>query len=140
MKVWGVFFCRFATWEQAVDSYYGNINHDVLRKIPVQSARVLEIGCGMGRLGQAFKARVPDCAYFGVELMHDAAQEARARLDGVLCANIEHDVSRVRELAERFDALVLGDVLEHFQDPWRVLTELRSFMTPDGMCLSLIHI
>jgi 2-polyprenyl-3-methyl-5-hydroxy-6-metoxy-1,4-benzoquinol methylase len=138
MKVWGVFFCRFATWEQAVDSYYGNINHDVLRKIPVQSARVLEIGCGMGRLGQAFKARVPDCAYFGVELMHDAAQEARARLDGVLCANIEHDVSRVRELGERFDALVLGDVLEHFQDPWRVLTELRSFMTPDGMCVACI--
>ncbi|MFY8054629.1 MAG: class I SAM-dependent methyltransferase, partial [Limnohabitans sp.] len=124
--------------EQAVDSYYGNINHDVLRKIPVQSARVLEIGCGMGRLGQAFKARVPDCAYFGVELMHDAAQEARTRLDAVLCANIEHDVSRVRELAEHFDALVLDDVLEHFQDPWRVLTELRSFMTPDGMCVACI--
>ena len=121
-----------------MDSYYGNINHDVLRKIPVQSARVLEIGCGWGRLGQAFKARVPVSAYFGVELMHDAAQEARARLDGVLCANIEHDVSRVRELAERFDALVLGDVLEHFQDPWRVLTELRSFMTPDGMCVACI--
>ncbi len=121
-----------------MDSYYGNINHDVLRKIPVESARVLEIGCGMGRLGQAFKARVPDCAYFGVELMHDAAQEARSRLDGVLCANIEHDVSRVRELAEHFDALVLGDVLEHFQDPWRVLTELRSFMTTDGMCVACI--
>ncbi len=121
-----------------MDSYYGNINHDVLRKIPVRSARVLEIGCGMGRLGQAFKARVPDSAFFGVELMHDAAQEARSRLDGVLCANIEHDVSRVRELAERFDALVLGDVLEHFQDPWRVLTELRSFMTTDGMCVACI--
>lgn len=121
-----------------MDSYDSNINHDVLRKIPVQSARVLEIGCGMGRLGQAFKARVPDCAYFGVELMHDAAQEARARLDGVLCANIEHDVSRVRELSEHFDALVLDDVLAHFQDPWRVLTELRSFMTPDGMCVACI--
>ena len=124
--------------DPSVDSYDSNINHDVLRKIPVQSARVLEIGCGMGRLGQAFKARVPDCAYFGVELMHDAAQEARARLDGVLCANIEHDVSRVRELAEHFDALVLDDVLAHFQDPWRVLTELRSFMTPDGMCVACI--
>ena len=121
-----------------MDSYDSNINHDVLRKIPVQSARVLEIGCGLGRLGQAFKARVPDSAYFGVELMHDAAQEARARLDGVLCANIEHDVSRVRELAEHFDALVLDDVLAHFQDPWRVLTELRSFMTPDGMCVACI--
>jgi 2-polyprenyl-3-methyl-5-hydroxy-6-metoxy-1,4-benzoquinol methylase len=121
-----------------VHSYYGNVNQDVLRKIPVQSARVLEIGCGLGRLGQAFKARVPGCAYFGVELMHEVAQEARARLDGVLCANIEHDVSRVRELAEHFDALVLGDVLEHFQDPWRVLTELRSFMTPDGMCVACI--
>ena len=121
-----------------MDSYYGNINHDVLRKIPVQSARVLEIGCGMGRLGQAFKARVPDSAYFGVELMHDAAQEARARLDGVLCANIEDDVSRVRELSEHFDALVLADALPKFQDPWRVLTELRSFMTPDAMCVACI--
>ena len=41
-----------------MDSYYGNINHDVLRKIPVQSARVLEIGCGMGRLGQAVREHI----------------------------------------------------------------------------------
>lgn len=121
-----------------MDSYYGNINLDVLRKIPVQSRRVLEIGCGFGRLGQAFKARVPASAYWGVELMDEPAQQARARLDGVLCANIEHDVGRVRELADHFDALVLGDVLEHFQDPWRVLKALRSFMTPDGVCVACI--
>lgn len=121
-----------------MDSDYGKINHDVLRKIPVQSARVLEIGCGLGRLGQTFKARVPDSVYFGVELMQNAAEQARARLDGVLCANIEHDVARVLELADSFDALVLDDVLAHFQDPWRVLTELRSYMTPNGMCVACI--
>ncbi len=119
-----------------MDSYYGNINTDVLRKIPVTSTRVLEIGCGMGRLGQTFKARVPSSAYFGVELMNEAVQQARARLDAVVCANIEHDVARVLELAESFDALVLDDVLSQFQDPWRVLNELRAFMAPDGMCVA----
>lgn len=119
-------------------NYFDNINPDLLNRIPVTSTRVLEIGCGSGRLGQAFKARVPNSRFYGVELVESVAKKARKLLDGVVCADIEQDMGRVGELADRFDALVFGDVLEHFQDPWRVLRELRGVVEPNGVCVACI--
>lgn len=119
-------------------NYYDNINLDLLNRIPVTSTRVLEIGCGSGRLGQAFKARVPGSRYYGVEVVAAVAKQARPLLDGIVCLDIEQDVSRVEELANTFDALVFGDVLEHLQDPWRVLRELRAVVEPNGVCVACI--
>jgi hypothetical protein len=59
-------------------------------------------------------------------------------LDGVINADIEKNSERLRELANSFDALVLGDVLEHLQDPWRVLRQLREHIEPDGVCVACI--
>lgn len=119
-------------------NYFDNINPDLLNRIPVTSTRVLEIGCGSGRLGRAFKARVPNSRYYGVELVESVAKQARKLLDGVVCADIEQDMGRLGELADSFDALVFGDVLEHFQDPWRVLRELRAVVEPNGVCVACI--
>ena len=119
-------------------NYFDNINPDLLNRIPVTSMRVLEIGCGSGRLGQAFKARVPNSRFYGVELIESVAKQARKLLAGVVCADIEQDMARVGELAESFDALVFGDVLEHFQDPWRVLRDLREVVEPNGVCVACI--
>jgi SAM-dependent methyltransferase len=101
----------------------------------------LEIGCGQGRLGEAFKSRQPKVQYFGVELMPQEAKLAQGVLAGVLCADIEQNTSLPQEFlqaAEKFDALVFGDVLEHLRDPWRVLSELRNLMTPDGTCVACV--
>lgn len=119
-------------------NYFDNINPDLLNRIPVTSARVLEIGCGSGRLGQAFKARVPNSRFYGVELVDSVAKQARQLLDGVICANIEQEIGRVGELADSFDALVFGDVLEHLRDPWRVMRELRAVVEPNGVCVACI--
>ena len=50
------------TMTSAVSSaknYYGNVNPELLERIPLSAQRVLEIGCGQGRLGEAFKSRQP---------------------------------------------------------------------------------
>jgi len=119
-------------------SYYDNVNPELLSKIPVNAQSVLEIGCGTGKLGEAFKARCPDAKYFGVELFENAAIEARKVLDGVICTNIEQDTNQVTQLANSFDALVFGDVLEHLIDPWKVLNQLRTFVIPGGVCVACI--
>jgi SAM-dependent methyltransferase len=119
-------------------NYYGNVNPDLLAKIPVTAKRVLEVGCGSARLGEAFKARSPQSQYYGIELFESAAKEAALVLDGVICANIEQDITVALNLSQSFDTLVFGDVLEHLQDPWKVLTELRQFIEPGGSCIACI--
>jgi|LauGreSBDMM110SN_4_FD.fasta_scaffold11552_3 2-polyprenyl-3-methyl-5-hydroxy-6-metoxy-1,4-benzoquinol methylase len=119
-------------------NYYGNVNPDLLDKIPVTAKRVLEVGCGSARLGEAFKARSPDSQYFGIELFESAAKEAARVLDGVICANIEQDTSLALKLCRSFDTLVFGDVLEHLQDPWKVLAELRQYIEPGGSCIACV--
>ena len=69
--------------------YYSRINHDLLRRIPVDARGVLEIGCGAGALGAAYKRINPDCFYAGVELMPEPAQYAKTRLDHVQVLNVD---------------------------------------------------
>lgn len=121
-----------------MSNYYSNVNLDLLNRIPVNARRVLEIGCGSGRMGRAFKARNPSAQYFGIEILNTVAQEARAVLDGVICADIENDLTLPSKLAPSFDTLVFGDVLEHLRDPWRVLLDLRQYIEPGGLCVACI--
>ena len=78
-------------------NYYGNVNPELLERIPLSAQRVLEIGCGQGRLGEAFKSRQPKVQYFGVELMPQEAKLAQGVLAGVLCADIEQNTSLPQE-------------------------------------------
>lgn len=121
-----------------MSDYYRNVNLDLLNKIPTNSNCILEIGCGSGWMGEAFKAKNPSAKYFGIELFETAAEEAATRLDGVICANIELDLTLPSKLAPLFDVVVFGDVLEHLQDPWRVLSELRKYIQPGGLCVTCI--
>ena len=126
------------------NSYYANINFDLLNRIPLSAKHVLEIGCGQGKLGRAFKSRQPLGKYFGIEIMPDEARIAGANLDGVLCTNIELDHQIPLKFLEQtnceelFDALVLGDVLEHLQDPWKLLREAHKWMAPNSTCIICI--
>jgi 2-polyprenyl-3-methyl-5-hydroxy-6-metoxy-1,4-benzoquinol methylase len=119
-------------------NYFDNVNPDLLAKIPITAKRVLEVGCGSARLGEAFKARSPDSQYFGIELFESAAKEAVKVIDGVICADIEQDTSLALKLSPSFDTLVFGDVLEHLRDPWRVLSELRQYIEPGGSCIACV--
>ena len=44
---------------------------DLLHRIPVTAEAVLEIGCGSGALGEAYKRINPTATYIGVEIMPD---------------------------------------------------------------------
>ena len=127
-----------------LNTYYANINLDLLNRIPLSAQNVLEIGCGQGKLGAAFKGRQPLCKYFGIELMPNEAQIAATNLDGVVCANIELDHQLPMQFLAQintnvlFDALVLGDVLEHLQNPWKLLREAHQWMAPNSTCIICI--
>lgn len=118
------------------------VNPELLAAVPVSARHVLEVGCGTGALGAAWKRRSPQGLWSAIELAVDAAQSAREVLDAVLCADIEtlDDTTLDAFLKGRPApaALVFGDVLEHLRDPLAVLRRLVNRLAPGGTVVACI--
>ena len=118
-------------------SMRGQVRHDLLDRIGTDARSILEFGCGEAPLGAALKAR-QRCRVVGVELDRAAAAIARKRIDDVY----EGDVRQIVQiLDEKFDWIIGGDIVEHLDDPWSFLSDLRELAAPGGrLLLSLPNI
>jgi 2-polyprenyl-3-methyl-5-hydroxy-6-metoxy-1,4-benzoquinol methylase len=104
---------------------------DLLPMIPGNATNILEFGCAEGVLGEAVKAR-QNCRFVGIEIDPLAAARAQKRLDRVYSGDA---TELIETLAERFDCIIGGDVLEHLSDPWSFLIRLRKLASPDALLL-----
>ena len=118
-------------------SYYGNVNPDLLERIPLNARTVVEVGCGSGALGHAYKFRNPQSFYIGVEAMHEPAAEASKVLDQVIIGNAENPQLFGEHLSS-VDCLVYGDVLEHLVDPWACLSRHLELLSEEGLVVACI--
>jgi GT2 family glycosyltransferase/tetratricopeptide (TPR) repeat protein/2-polyprenyl-3-methyl-5-hydroxy-6-metoxy-1,4-benzoquinol methylase len=116
-------------------SYFGHARPEVLGLVPRTARRVLDIGCGAGRLGEALKAR-QGAEVVGIELDRHAAELARGRLDDVLVGDVER--LEVDFPPGSFDAIVCGDILEHLREPDRLLRRARGWLGPGGRLVASI--
>jgi 2-polyprenyl-3-methyl-5-hydroxy-6-metoxy-1,4-benzoquinol methylase len=115
--------------------YYGFARPEVVALVPPSAQRVLDIGCGTGRLGEAIKAR-QRAEVIGVELIDEAACEAKNRLDQVLVGDIEQ--MEMPFAADSFDAVICADVLEHLTDPECLLRRVHDWLRPGGVMVASI--
>ena len=118
-------------------SYYRNVNLDLLDRIPLNAQAVVEVGCGTGALGGAYKLRNPQVHYIGVEAMSEPAAQASGILDQVIVGNAE-DPHLFANKQPDVDCLVYGDVLEHLVDPWACLRRHLELLTEDGLVVACI--
>jgi 2-polyprenyl-3-methyl-5-hydroxy-6-metoxy-1,4-benzoquinol methylase len=81
-----------------------------------KDARILDVGCGCGANARAVKERSPTARVVGIEPNDRAVVLARAVCDEVFHGTFDAWAALVRD-EERFDAVVLSDVLEHVADP-----------------------
>jgi 2-polyprenyl-3-methyl-5-hydroxy-6-metoxy-1,4-benzoquinol methylase len=114
-------------------SYYVQARPEVAALVPPQCRRVLDVGCGEGHLGRLLKERGHHVT--GVELVPEAAAEARQWLDAVVTADVETGLSFA---PNSFDAIVFADLLEHLIDPWRVLREAVTLLSPGGVVVASV--
>ncbi|MCF8132019.1 MAG: methyltransferase domain-containing protein [Synechococcus sp. Tobar2m-G35] len=117
--------------------YHDRVNPDLLWRIPATARTVLEVGCGSGALGQAFKARQPAVTWVGIEAESSAAARAIGRLDHVLGGDVEDPALALPPLPP-LDCLIYGDVLEHLRDPWACLQRQATWLADDGLLLACI--
>ncbi|MEO6365502.1 MAG: class I SAM-dependent methyltransferase [Luteimonas sp.] len=110
-----------------------NNGHSLLHALVVEDGKpamdILEIGCSSGYVGATFIARGHRVT--GIELDPDAARAAGAVLDEVYCGDVDAFFEAHPE--RRFDAILLGDVLEHLVDPRATLRRCVTHLRAGGM-------
>jgi methionine biosynthesis protein MetW len=110
--------------------YYDGDRPDLQALVPRDAQRILDVGCGTGSLLMSLKAR-QGAEVTGIELMPEAAAQARERLDRFVQADLDGlDALPFEE--GHFDAAIFGDVLEHLRDPARLLRTVRRHLRPDA--------
>ncbi len=115
----------------------GQPREDLLERVSPDATSVLEFGCGEGALAVALKSRQP-CRVVGVELDVEAGRVAETRVDRLLSGDVREILTN---LEETFDFAIGGDIIEHLDDPWEFLRQLKRVMRPGGrLLLSLPNI
>jgi 2-polyprenyl-3-methyl-5-hydroxy-6-metoxy-1,4-benzoquinol methylase len=103
--------------------------------VPESARRVLDVGCGAGRLGAAIKSRQPAIVW-GVEQDIWASECAKRRLDRVVVGDVE-EVDLAPGEAQ-FDCILCGDILEHVIRPLALLRKLRTWLAAEGVIVASI--
>ena len=112
---------------------YESGREDLLTFVPLDSRDILDIGCANGLFGEMLKKR-QTCRVTGVEWDAELSHVTRTRLDHVMSGDIEEIIDR--GALGRFDAIVCGDVLEHLNNPWKVVGGLRRHLKKGGLFIA----
>jgi len=114
------------------NSSYVRPRRSLLKHVHGQDLRVLDVGCANGANGQYLIKNASISSIIGIEYDASMAAEAKKSYNHVFVGDLDNmDISSLLD-SERFDYIILGDILEHLKNPWRVLKEMSLFLKPNG--------
>ncbi len=130
---------RFGIAKGVYANRYGNCyespREDLMAHVPLDAKDVFDIGCANGLFGQLLKKR-QRCVVTGVDSDSELINIAGARLDNVISGDIEEIIDR--EILGRFDCIVCGDLLEHLNNPWKVIGALKRHLKKGGLFIASV--
>lgn len=120
--------------------YFQNPRLALLALIPKGALTILDVGCGIGALGKAFKEEDSRRVVVGVEIVPEIAEIAARCLDKVIVGDIEQIIDDPTGPlgGTKFDVVIFGDVLEHLVDPWNVLKATSRVLNDNGCVVASI--
>lgn len=121
--------------KETLEKYYECERSEMLEFIPLESKKILELGCANGRFSSSIKDR-QSVEIWGIEYNAEAAANAAKRLDKVINDDIANALDELP--LNYFDCVVCNDILEHLPDPVEILKSLRKHITNDGVLVSSI--
>jgi 2-polyprenyl-3-methyl-5-hydroxy-6-metoxy-1,4-benzoquinol methylase len=115
----------------SIEKTYTSINVPVLRCVPQDASRVLDLGCGTGAFAAELKKR-SSLELVGVTYSSVEGQEASQCMDRVVVADLNtFDFSDLGT----FDCVVMSHVLEHLYDPAGLLVRLKAALSPGAIVI-----
>ena len=96
-------------------------------------AKVLEVGCGEG--GNLLPFAESGCEVVGVDIVDSRIRQAQSFFSskdqkGIFIAS---DIFQLRDLEGAFSLILVHDVIEHIERKAEFLSDLRSYLSPDGI-------
>jgi len=111
---------------------YTGLREDIVSLIKGKDLNVLDIGCATGVTGKYLKDKGIASFVYGVEYLPEMGKEAAGFLNQVEIGDIQNNEVINRIPDNKFEYIILGDVLEHLYDPWIVLKKLSSKLLVGG--------
>ncbi len=113
--------------------YNTSANARLLQLLPNNVLTALDVGCGTGKLGAQLAnfGIVTD----GITYSESELQLANQNLRDVWLFDLEHGLPQIDR---KYDAVILSHVMEHISDPSRLLSQLKSVLSPSGHILCAI--
>src|SRR6187549_649659 len=123
-------------YSEKVGSYFTGTRRDLIAMLPPQSGlHVLELGAGGGDTLVDLKRSGKAARVVGVELFKlDGTRQGDPLIDEFIIGNIEE--IELKQQRESFDAVLMGDVLEHLLDPWAAVKKISTLVRPGGRMIA----
>jgi SAM-dependent methyltransferase len=122
-------------YENRLGSYWLNKMPDVVQRLQ-DGGRVLDFGCGVGRVGATIAKAFPKCEVVGLDRDAETIKQARAAAsEAGLGDRIRFIANAAGELesGKGFDLVTACDCIHDFTAPGRTLGEMRRLVKPDGV-------
>ncbi|EDP94267.1 class I SAM-dependent methyltransferase [Kordia algicida OT-1] len=111
---------------------YIKLRKDIISLIEGKNLKVLDVGCSNGINGKWLLDQGMATEVIGVETHQESVVNAKKNITKVIEKSIEDEALLQSLKGEKFDYIILGDVLEHLLDPWHVLSELEKSLKSSG--------
>src|SRR6266496_3849109 len=121
-------------YEHRLTSYWLKILPRVVARLEA-GGRVLDVGCGTGRVCVAVAKEFPKTHVTGLDPDEESIRQARAIAAGAGLADRIRFLATTAEdfrSADRFDLITACDCLHDFAAPERTLEKLRAMLDPEG--------
>lgn len=134
-KKWGKQIDLFRLLREAKElkpcNLYAPTDSDLVKLIPQEARFILDVGCASGLLGKKLKEETEDKIIWGIKIDSEIFKNAEKNLGSCSIGEAGEVVSKNLNLP-KFDCLIFAGILEHLQEPWKVLKKFRDYLHPQG--------
>ena len=108
--------------------------HTKILELVDKSSYVLELGCASGYMTRYMKEKL-NCRIVCVEMDKAAAGLAEPFSEKMVVGDVETLDFKEAGLDDRYDVIIMADILEHLKDAKKFLITLREYLAPEGFLL-----